>query len=480
MNKLQWKMAVIVLGCLTFHMSGAQETRSGLEDQTAVAITIYNENLALVRDQRRVTLPIGRHNLAIRDVSAQIRPETSLLTTLSRSDSETGALKLIEQNFDFDLLSPASLLQKYIGQAVRAVSVNPANGNQTVESAVLLATNQGVVLKFADRIETNFPGRLIFDQVPDNLRDRPTLVLKLENRDPNTQEILLSYLTSGLSWRADYVANLNDEDKLFDLNGWVTLTNQSGTSYPNALLQLVAGEVQQVQQRLPRMRSTVMMESAAVSDNFAEESLLDYHLYTLDKPTTIANQQTKQVALMNADKVPVTKRYMIDATGNFFGGGAVTSMKQPVGVYLDLKNDEASNLGIPLPGGIVRVYKNDSVGRTQFIGEHRIDHTPKDKDILLKLGNAFDVTANRVQTAFKKIVNQGAYNFSAEIGHKITIENAREEVVRVLLREQIPGDWKIIAETGAHKTISSNAVEWWIRVPAGGSIEHEYLTRVQY
>ncbi len=454
----------------------AEEILSGLEDQTAVAITIYNKNLALVRDQRRVTLEVGSNALAIRDVSAQIRPETALLSSLD----ERSQLELIEQNFDFDLLTPTSLLEKYVGQSVHAVTVNPANGNETKESAQILATNQGLVLRFADRIETSFPGRLIFDQVPDNLRDRPTLVLQLENDNPAPQEIQLGYLTSGLSWRADYVASLNDEENKIDLNGWVTLTNQSGTAYPDALLQLVAGDVQQVQQAMPRLRSTVMMESAAVADDFAEESLFDYHLYTLDRPTTIANQQTKQVNLMSADTVPVEKRYMIDSAGHYFTGRAVASIKQPVGVYLALKNDQESNLGIPLPGGVIRVYKNDSAGRTQFIGEDKIDHTPEDEDILLKLGNAFDVTAKRIQSSFKKVANQGAYNFSAEIGQKISVKNATEKAVEILLREEIPGDWEMIAETGLHKRISSNIVEWHLTLPASGSIDHEYVVRVRY
>lgn len=454
----------------------AQEVRSGLEDQTALAVTIYNENLALVRDQRQVTIETGEVDLAIRDVSAQIRPETALLTGLDTNSN----LQLIEQNFDFDLLTPESLLKKYIGESVRAVTVNPATGNETVENATVLATNQGVVLQFPFRIETQFPGRLIFDNVPANLRDRPTLVLKLANDNPEPQEIQLSYLTPGLSWRADYVAGLSDDETEIDLNGWVTLTNSSGTSYPSASLQLVAGDVQQVEQVLPKMRSTVVLEMAAAPAAMEQEALFDYHLYTLQRPTTIANQQTKQVALMTADDVPVSKQYRVKGQGQLLGGRSNAAVKQDVGVFIEFKNTARSNLGIPLPAGIVRVYKNDSAGRVQFIGEDRVDHTPKDEDIELKLGNAFDVTAERVQTSFRKVANLGQYNFSAEIEQKITLKNAKSESVEVVIQELIPGDWEIKTESSAHTKLSSGQVEWRVKVPAEGSYEHNYLTLVRY
>ncbi|MGB5708840.1 MAG: DUF4139 domain-containing protein [Arenicellales bacterium] len=472
----KWKSVLVVLIGLIPAALYAQEMRSGLKDQTALAVTIYNENLALVKDQRRVTIESGELDLAIRDVSAQIRPETALLTGLDSNSK----LELIEQNFDFDLLTPESLLKKYVGKTIRTVTVNPSNGNETIENAVVLATNQGIVLQFPFRIETQFPGRLIFDEVPGNLRDRPTLVLKLVNDNPEPQEIQLSYLTAGLSWRADYVASLNDDETRFDLNGWVTLTNHSGTTYPKALLQLVAGDVQQVQQVLPRMRSTAVLEMAAAPAAMDEEALFDYHLYTLQRPTTIANQQTKQVALMSAGDVPVSKQYLVDGHGQFFGGRSAGSIKQDVGVFIELENSEQSNLGLPLPAGIVRVYKNDSAGRIQFIGEDRIDHTAKDQEIQLKLGNAFDVTAERVQTSFRKVASQGQYNFSAEIGQRITLKNAKQEAVEVKIHEMIPGDWKINSESSPHSKISSTLVEWRVSVPAGATVEHEYETLVRY
>lgn len=458
-----------------FAQTTVNETRTTLDDQTGVAVTIYNENLALVRDQRSVTLAHGRGALAVRDVSAMIRPETALLTSLD------GNLRLLEQNFDYDLLSPNSLLEKFVGRSVRAVTVNPANGNETIETADVLATNNGVVLRFEDRIETGFPGRLIFDEVPANLRDRPTLVLDLENATEGPQRFELSYLTRGLGWKADYVASLNDDETRFDLNGWVTLNNNSGTTYNNALLQLVAGDVQQVREAMPRLRSAVMMEAAAApAADMMEESLLDYHLYTLQRPTTLSDQQSKQVALLGASDVPVEKRYIVKGQGQFFGGRSTGSLKQDVGVFIALTNDEDSNLGLPLPAGIVRVYKNDSAGRIQFVGEDRIDHTPRNEDLLLKLGNAFDVTAERVQTTFKKVASRAQYNFSAEVGQKITLSNARDDQVEVRLQELLPGDWQVLAQTHIHEQLSSGLLEWIVSVPAGGSAELEYVALIRY
>ncbi len=466
---------LLLLSPLAAGQAPVDEIRSTLEDRTAVAVTIYNENLALVRDQRRVTLEPGRQSLAVRDVSAQIRPETALLSSLD------GEMRLIEQNFDYDLLSPHSLLEKYVGREVRAVTVNPANGNESIETATVLAINNGVVLRFADRIETGFPGRLIYDDVPDNLRDRPTLVLELENETSGPQNFQLSYLTRGLGWSADYVASLNAEETRFDLNGWVTLNNNSGTRYDNALLQLVAGDVQQVREAMPMARSAMVMEAApAPQADMAQESLLDYHLYTLQRPTDLADQQSKQVALMSAADVPVEKRYVLKGQGQFFGGRAEGVQKQDIGIYLYLRNDEDSNLGLPLPAGVVRVYKNDSAGRIQFVGEDRIDHTAKDEELRLRLGNAFDVTAERVQTTFKKVANRGPYNFSAEVGQKITLKNATERAVDVLVQEYLPGDWEVLAENTDHRELSASLVEWRVRVPADGSTDLEYVALIRY
>src|SRR5688572_21233052 len=276
--------------------AAVQEKPSTLADQQSVAVTIYNESLALVKDQRGVTLQAGRNRLALREVSGRMRPETALL----RSLSHPGALTLVEQNFDFDLLTPAKLLEKYVGREVRIVRTHPTTGAESVETATVLAANGGVVMRIGDRIETGLPGRIVYDGVPASLRDRPTLVTELESARAGQQALELSYLTGGLAWKADYVAELNAADTALDLNGWVTLTNTSGTSYPNAKLQLVAGDVNRVRDEM-RMaaRKGEMRASAAPAPQMAQEALFEYHLYTLQRPTTIADKQTKQVSLLS-------------------------------------------------------------------------------------------------------------------------------------------------------------------------------------
>lgn len=258
-------------------------------NQQDVAVTIYNENLALVKDSRNVRLDKDINRLAWREVSAQMRPETAQIRNLTNP----GGLRLVEQNFDFDLLTPQKLLEKYVGKDVTVISTNPATGTEKRETATVLATNGGVVLKYADRIETGVPGRLAFPEVPDNLRDLPTLVITLQSPRSGVQNLELSYLTGGLSWKADYVAELNDKDDRLDMNGWVTLTNQSGASYPNARLQLVAGDVNRVREDMVSPRAVSMMAKAAMADaqEMSQESLFEYHLYTLERLTTISENQ---------------------------------------------------------------------------------------------------------------------------------------------------------------------------------------------
>jgi hypothetical protein len=457
----------------------SDEIRSTMQDQQDVAVTIYNDNLALVKDQRKIKLKNGLNSLALRDVSAQIRPETALL----RSLTATGSLSVLEQNFDFDLLTPQKLLEKYVGKSISIIRMNPATGVETTEQAQVLSANNGVVLKIGDRIETGIPGRIVYSDVPANLRDRPTLVVQLQNKGAAEQNVELSYLTGGLGWKADYVAELNaNEDKL-DLSGWVTLTNTSGTSYRNAKLQLVAGDVNHVREQRPvamdamRTKSMAMAEAAPM----AEESLLEYHLYTLDRPTSIAESQTKQVALLSASGVPVRKELVLHGADYYYQSSyGDLGQKMKVGVFIEFDNKESAHLGMPLPKGILRVYKKDSSGNAQFVGEDAIDHTPKNETVRLKLGDAFDVTADKKQTDFKKLPNPAKGNSLFESAYEIVLKNAKKEPVTVTIQEPIPADWKILKSSHAAEKASSNTAVWHIEVPAEGKATLTYRVQVKY
>jgi hypothetical protein len=456
----------------------ANEVRSTLDDQQNVAVTIYNNDLALVKDQRKIKLNTGLNSLALRDVSAQIRPETALLRSLN------GSLTVFEQNFDFDLLTPQKLLEKFVGKSVEIIKTNPATGVESKEQAQVLAANNGVVLKIGDRIETGIPGRIVYNDVPANLRDRPTLVVQLNNKTSSEQNVELSYLTGGLGWKADYVAELNaNEDKL-DLSGWVTLSNTSGTSYRDAKLQLVAGDVNRIYEHRPMMmESSVRMKTMdmVAAAPMAEESLLEYHLYTLDRPTTIAENQTKQVALLSASGVTVRKELLLRGADYYYQSSyGDLGQKLKVGVFVEFDNKESAKLGMPLPKGIMRVYKKDSTGNAQFVGEDRIDHTPKNEIVRLKLGEAFDVTADKKQTDFKKLPNPGKGNSAFESAYEITLKNAKKERVTVIVQEPIPGDWKVINSSHPSTKAASNTATWKIDIPAEGKTVLTYRVQVKY
>ena len=471
----------LIAGLLTVSQASwaapRDEVVSTSSDQHGVAVTIYNDNLALVKDARRVKLARDLNQLAWREVSAQMRPETAQL----RNVTNPAGFRLQEQNFDFDLLTPQTLLEKYIGREVSVIRSHPTTGAETRENATVLSTNNGVVLKFADRIETGVPGRLAFPGVPDTLRDKPTLVISLLNPSAGAQNLELSYLTGGLSWRADYVAELNADDSQLDLNGWVTLTNQSGAAYPNAKLQLVAGDLNRVRDAQPLPRAMVAM-AAKVADaaEMQQESLFEYHLYTLQRPTTLAENQTKQVALMSATRVPVKKEFLLEGANYYYSGQyGELGQKMKVGVFVDFQN-KGEGLGIPLPKGVIRVYKKDGQGNAQFVGEDRIDHTPKNETVRLKLGDAFDLTADKKQTAFQKLAGSGRYNYVFESAYEIVLKNAKPEAVTVTVREPMPGDWTMVSESQPHTKAASGTAEWKVSVPAEGQTTLSYRVRVRY
>jgi len=468
----------LFLLCTASAAYGVPESTTALNDQQEVAITIYNENLALIKDTRKVSMPAGDNRLAWRDVSAKIRPETALLRNLTHPKG----FFLVEQNFDFDLLTPQKLLEKYIGQSVTILRSHPTTGADEREDAIVLATNNGVVLKYPDRIETGVPGRIAYKSVPANLRDRPTLVVSLIAAQAATDTLELSYLTGGLSWRADYVAELSKGDDTLDLNAWVTLTNTSGASYQNAKLQLVAGDVNRAQEvmyanKLERGRAEPMLADAL---KMTEENLFEYHLYSMNRPTTIAENQTKQVALMSAENIPAGKEFFLRGENYYYRSShGDIGQKMKVGVFVEFEN-KGRGLGIPLPKGILRVYKKDGAGNAQFVGEDNIDHTPKDEKIRLKLGEAFDVTADKKQTSFEKIAGTSRYNYISESAFEMTLKNAKDVPVAVKVMEPIPGDWQMLSESHPHKKAASNTAVWIVDVPANGKTKLEYKVRVKY
>ena len=463
-------IGVLLAANLVLAAEPVRDVVSSATEREAVAVTVYNDDLALVKERRKVELASGLNRLSLREVAAQMRPETSLLRAVSGQP-----LSLLEQNFDFDLLTPQKLLEKYVGREVTVIRSHPTSDAERREKATVLAAGQGTVLRFADRIETGVPGRLAFDSVPANLRDRPTLSVLLEAAG-GKQAVELSYLTGGLSWKADYVANLSADGKTLDLNAWVTLTNRSGAGFDDATLQLVAGTVNRVRQQDSRVYAMAAPAPArAKAAEATQEALLDYHLYSFERPTSIADNQTKQLALLSASAVPVRREYLLAGNEYYYRDRySQIGQKLKPAVFLEFEN-KGGQLGKPLPAGVVRVYAKDSKGAAQFVGEDRIGHTAKNEKLKLRLGEAFDITAERKQTNYKRVADN-----VSESSWRIELRNAKEEAVTVKVQEPMPGDWEMVQESQKHTKESARVASWNVAVPAGGTTVLEYSVRVKW
>ncbi len=452
----------------------ATEQSSSASQREKVAITVYNQNFGLVREIRSVQLGKGRVSLEYQDVSAHIQPETVHIRSLDRAD----ALSVLEQNYRYDLLSPEKLLEKYVGKTIKVYRYNEETGTEEAFNAEVLSVEQGTVLKINGEVTYNFPGRFAFPEVPKNLMAKPTLVWLLKSGLPR-QRVEVSYLSGNLNWVADYVLTVNDKDTAGDLTGWVSLTNNSGTSYEQAELKLVAGDVQRVR---AAMDSSVMQLKSAEKDGrgerqqFQEEGFFEYHLYTLGRPTDLLDKEKKQVTLLEAAGIGVEKKLVFFGAQHFYRGKYGQVMQnQKVGVYLDIENSEKNQMGMPLPAGIVRVYKADKSGAKQFIGEDRIDHTPRDEELRIKMGEAFDVVGDRKQMEWRTLGG-----CASESSWEIELRNHKDEGIRVDVVEPIAGDWEILEESHRHVKEDSKTFRFDVSVPARGKTTVTYRVRVRW
>jgi len=443
-------------------------------DQTGVALTVYNVNLGLVKDRRSINLARGQGELRFMDVASQIIPSSVHINSLADPES----LRVLEQNYEYDLMSPQKLMDKYVGKDVKLYQKNPYSEREEVVSATLLANNNGPIYRINNEITFSHPGRVILPGLPESLIAQPTLVWLLDNTLPKPQTVEASYLTGGISWKADYVMILNENDSKSDLTGWVTIDNKSGAAYRDATLKLVAGDVNRVQEELIMYagRGKAMLAEAAPAPQFKEEGFFEYHIYTLQRPSTIKDNQTKQINLITADAIPVKKELLFRGDNYYYFGqyGEVAGNKK-VGVFVEIANRKEEKLGIPLPKGTVRVYKRDSDGGLQFIGEDAIDHTAKDEKVRIKVGDAFDVVGSRKQTDWKKIASD-----TYESAFEITLRNHKEEDVVVRVVEPIPGDWQMLSSSHVHKKGEAHIAEFNIPVKKNGETKLAYRVRMRY
>jgi hypothetical protein len=456
--------------------TGADQSTS-LNDQTDLNVTVYNSNIALVRDVRNLTLPGGVFRLKFMDIAATVNPATVHF----RSLTEPEKLGVIEQNYEYDLLEPAKLLHKYVGKEVTLVRSYQESGTTKREEikATLLSDNNGPVWKIGNDIVTGvYAESYRFPEVPANLYDRPTLLMSLENSGPRKQQIEASYLANNLSWNSDYVLTVARDDKSADLDGWVTLVNNSGTAFHNARLQLVAGDLNRIQApSASAMNGAVLEMKAARAQQFAQENFSEYHLYTLGRRTSVEDKESKQISLLQGSAVPVEKIFVVNGNNYYYRNAQNpgSPIKDPVLVYYKFRNDEKSGLGIPLPAGNLRVYQKDSRGGILFVGEDRIDHTPKDENVIVHIGNAFDVVAERKQTDYKRIDTH-----TWEMEFEITLRNHKDSPITVEVNEPIGGDWEMLNSTFKYSKTAAFAAQFKVPIDKNGTSVLRYRIRARW
>lgn len=468
------RMALITWLWSVRHNAEPVAVTSTAEEQTRVAVTVYNGGFGVVRDERNVALPIGEVVLRFMDVAAEVRPDTVQVEPVSAGSQ----CEVLEQNYEYDLLAPAKVLEKYVGQEVTLMERNPYKDTAVPVRAKLLSYNNAQpIYEIGGQIVLHKPhAETILPALPENLVARPTLTWLLHNAYTQRQTIATTYMSGGMSWEAAYVGVLAGDERTMRLNGWVTINNNSGATFKNAQLKLVAGDVQRAEPE--RVRAFMMAAEGAYAQKapFAEEGMFEYHLYTLQRPTTLKQNQQKQIALLEAPCVRVSKTYRCIGESYWYRaaqGGTMRNLK--IGVYVSFTNSAVNGLGMPLPKGVLRVYKADAGGNNQFIGEGRIEHTPKDEAIEVKLGNAFDIVAERRQTEYR-VLGENV----CELGWQITLRNHKEEDVVVEVVEPLGGDWEMLQHSHGYERRDAFTVAFKVPVARGKGAECTYRVRVRW
>lgn len=444
-------------------------SKSTIDEQIGVEVTVYNSNLGLIKDTRKVELPLGEGELRFMDVASYIMPVTVRAKSLNRPDD----FIVLEQNYEYDLINADKLLDKYVGKKIKIIDWNEFQDRKDIVEATLLSNNQGQIYKINDEIYLGHPGYKVLPEIPENLIAKPTLMWLYDNKNKDAHNLEVLYLTGNINWKADYVVVLNKDDTSSDISGWVTLDNKSGTIYKEASLKLVAGEVHRAEERL-EMLYALAEATKARAPSFEEKAFFEYHIYDLQRKTTIKNNQTKQVSLLEADGVKVDKELLVHGIRTYFTSSYTeVKQKQPVGVYIKFKNSKGNNLGMPLPEGIMRLYKKDDEGSLQFIGEDRINHTPKDEEVKLRVGEAFDVVAERLQTDYKRLTTR-----LYETEWEITLRNHKQEDIMVGIVEPLFGSWELISSSHPYKKVDAFTIKFEVKIPKDGEVKVKYRIRV--
>jgi len=453
-------------------------------------ITVYNQGFGLVKEYRMLTLKQGRQTLAIENVAAQIQPNTVGF----KSVSEEGSINVLEQNYQYDLISTQAILDKAVGSKIRLIRTLP-NSTKEVVTGVLMSsptavvnsngsteqTYNGMVLKTDDgRIILDPTGEVEVDSIPEGLISRPTLLWDLDSSKAGDNTVELSYLTNGMSWSADYVLTIDEAAKA-DLLGWVTMNNQSGATFKNVRLKLLTGDVNQVRNRRSdeQLGLNLAVPAAKAAPQFQEQGLFEYHLYTLQRPTTLNNKETKQISLLEGHGIDVKKKLIIDSTqdfGSYYPSEGVVAVGDfHPQVRLEFQNSKENNLGMPLPEGTVKIYERDSGGSVQMLGEDHIGHTPKDEKLSLVVGRSFDVVSTRKRLEFHRL-GPSAFEETFEI----SVRNHKDVNQEVNLLERHYGDWEISGNSDPFTKEDANTMQFVVNVPANGTKVVRYTVTTRW
>ena len=458
---MRYALPIVVLALLAGPVHAQDAAQPG------VSLTVYNEDLGVVKDTRKLQIDKPLSELRFTDVAKQIDPTSVHFKSLS----DPAGTSVIEQNYEFDLVSADKMLDKYIDRPIDVITEDGSKYTGT-----LLSFDGGqIVLQGADQLHMiqrpNNIRNIAFGKLPEGLLTQPTLVWQIRTAQPGEHLAQVTYQTHGMGWRADYNAIINDDDTRLDLNGWVTITNQSGGSYKDATIKLIAGDVRTVQEPEPTPRGGRMMlaEAAVAADNgFEQKAFFEYHMYTLGRPSTVNENQIKQIKLLTAAEVPVTKRYVFEPGGRYWHRRYGEKEEYKVNVFVEFRNDKQSNLGMPLPKGKVRVYKRDGAD-LEFIGEDQIDHTPKDEDLKLYVGDAFDLVGEKVV----KDQKQGQRWRQQKI--EIALRNHKDQPATIRVREHLGyGNWTIAENSHPFNKVEADIAEFDVPVDANGETVLKY------
>ncbi|MBK9144574.1 MAG: DUF4139 domain-containing protein [Candidatus Melainabacteria bacterium] len=481
-----WLLAATI-AILAASPSTALEKKVSGTDSEGVSLTVYNQNFGLIKDIRQVELDEGINFLRFGDVAASIDPTTVNFMSLTAPNS----VVVREQNYQYDVMDPNTILSKSVGKSLTVRRFTPGGG--TVETTgtllnspvvTIVDTNgnasvrhNGLVMRTDSGIILSPQGEMQISELPEGLVSKPSLVWKLEAGKAGNHRTEISYQASGLNWHCDYVAVANADDSKADLASWVTLDNKSGATYKNASLKLMAGDVHKIQPAAPAGYAMDMASSRAESmeNQFTEKAFAEYHLYSLAGKTDVRDNETKQLSLFNANNVPVKKLFIFEPESPSYYGGYSTDNQKKVNVKLEVANTKENNLGMALPKGKVRVYKKDDDGSLQFVGEDLIDHTPRDEKIRLYIGDAFDLVGERKQLTMQRVNDR-----TNRMSYEISLRNHKDKDATITAVEHSGGDWKIKESSHQYKKTDSRTFEFQVNVPKGGETKITYEIEVKY